>query len=73
MDQMQTIIQREFEKASGMTVTEVEFTDDERIIVTTTSAATYVMEIGSDDDLFAFRHGDDIVTFPYPADWWVAL
>ncbi len=74
MDMMQSIIKREFEKASGRFVRTVTFTQGEEIIVTTADV-TYTMEIGSDDDEFVFtgeRPDDPVVRFAYPDDWWEA-
>jgi hypothetical protein len=71
MDQMQTIIKREFEAARpGARVDEVEFTANEEIIVKTGNGI-FTMEIGSDDNGFYFvneRH-DEYVSFPFPPDW----
>ena len=72
MDMMQSIIKREFEAASlgEYHVTQVEFTEDERIIVTCEGHAPFVMEIGSDDSDFVFTNSAQrIVVFPFPPDW----
>ena len=79
MDMMQTVIKREFEKASNLTVTQVIFGEDETITVSTDSEGDFVMQIGSDDDEFKFAGVDQpddtdfIVSFPFPPDWWDAV
>jgi hypothetical protein len=76
MDQMQTIIKREFENASlgQYNVTQVEFTKDECIIVTCEGHHPFTMEIGSDDYCFTFTNpAQRIVVFPFPPDWFDAI
>jgi len=64
----EVIIKREFQKASGLTVSDVSFGDDETIHVIA-NGQEYVMAIGSDDDEFAFHGSSGRVTFDYPNDW----
>ena len=76
MDMMQSIIKREFEKASGLEVLNVVFTEDEQILVktpgrTSMTQTQWTMEIGSDDDEFVFTAPKVQldVRFPFPPDW----
>jgi predicted nucleotidyltransferase len=67
------IVAREFRKAKKLAddvSIDVEFTDDETIIVSY-PGERYVMTIGSDDDYFWFHNekNDDVVSFDYPSDW----
>jgi hypothetical protein len=67
------IVEREFRKAKKLendVSIDVEFTDDETIIVSY-PGERYVMTIGSDDDYFWFHNekNDDVVSFDYPEDW----
>lgn len=48
----------------------VRLDDDTETWVVTLDGKMYIMEIGSDDDRFAFTsEDDDCIVFDYPSDW----